>query len=190
MSRFLVALISLSALLCSCTAGTGSSEAPQAEAVPEDPAPPAAPAEAPVAETASSEAEAVSGDIFGEPITLTGPISAADVIKSPADYTDKTILVQGEVVDVCQKAGCWMVITDGENQIRVTMKGHGFAVRKDGAGSIALIQGKLQHIAPDPERTAHLESESAKPEAMPEKAGLQYEIDASGVSFSEAPKAG
>ncbi|MEE2828937.1 MAG: hypothetical protein VX498_07100, partial [Myxococcota bacterium] len=69
--------------------------------------------------------------------------------------------------------------------IRVTMKGHNYGVRKDGAGSMARIQGKVQHVPSNPDRTAHIESESAKPEAMPEKAGLEYEIDAAGVVFSE-----
>ena len=132
----------------------------------------------------------MTGDVFGQPITLTDAVSTGDLLAKPGDFEGKTILVKGSVVDVCQKMGCWMVITDGENSLRVTTKAHGFYVRKDGAGSSAMIQGTLKHIAPNPERTAHLEGESAKPEAMPEKAGVEYELDADGIVFSKAEKAG
>jgi hypothetical protein len=192
MSQFFPVFIAASMLFAGCE----SEPAAAPESAPTNPAP-AAEAEAepayegePTKEAETAKEETVTGNTFGEPITLTGPIPASAVIASPTDYTDKTILVQGDVVDVCQKAGCWMVITDGEKTMRVTMKGHGFAVRKDGAGSTALIQGTLKHIAPDPDRTAHFEGESKNPEAMPEKAGLEYEIDASGVQFSAKSNAG
>jgi len=187
MSRFYFLLLTASFLLGGCNSPSETAPAPEPEAAPEQAE--EAPAATDPAAEASPTAE-VTGDIFGEPITLTDAVSTADLLAKASDFEGKTVLVKGEVVDVCQKMGCWMVITDGENSLRVTTKAHGFYVRKDGAGSNALIQGTLKHIAPNPERTAHLESESAKPEAMPEKAGVEYEIDADGIVFSKAEKAG
>lgn len=195
MSRFLFALLTSSFLLAACTSSSDTTPSAEPEAAPEQAAPElAAPEHQEAASTdpspeASSTSE-VTGDVFGQPITLSDAVSTADLLAKPGAYEGKTVLVKGEVVDVCQKMGCWMVITDGESSLRVTTKGHGFFVRKDGAGSSALVQGTLRHIAPNPERTAHLEGESAKPGAMPEKAGVEYEIDADGIVFTQAEKAG
>jgi hypothetical protein len=190
MPRFVFFLLSSALLLCSCNEASDSPSSTDPEvASPEQQQDPAA--EQTEAASADEAAPAeVTGNVFGQPITLTETISSGELLAEPSKYEGKTLLVKGEVVDVCQKMGCWMVITDGEHSIRVTTKGHGFFVRKDGTGSVALVQGTLRHIAPNPERTAHLEGESAKPKAMPEKAGVEYEIDADGIVFTEAPKAG
>ncbi len=181
MSRFFFLLLTSAFLLGGCTSPSDTAAPTEPEAAPEQPQ------EAPAPTDSAPE---VTGDVFGQPITLTDAVSTGDLLAKPGDFEGKTILVKGSVVDVCQKMGCWMVITDGENSLRVTTKAHGFYVRKDGAGSSAMIQGTLKHIAPNPERTAHLEGESAKPEAMPEKAGVEYELDADGIVFSKAEKAG
>jgi hypothetical protein len=186
MSRFLFISLAALLLLCSCQADTGTPAVAAPEPPPAAESVPAAD-EAPAADEGSPD---VSGNVFGQPITITEAIAAADVIAKPGDYLGKPILVRGEVVDICQAMGCWMVITDGESGIRVTTKGHDFFVRKDGTGSMALVQGTLKHVAPDAERTAHLKGESAKPDQMPEKAGFEYEIEAAGVVFSETPKTG
>ena len=99
-------------------------------------------------------------------------------------FLDKTLVVEGRVADVCQKAGCWMVIEDQGRTMRITMKDHAFSVAKDGAGSDCQVHGTVIQKALDPETVAHLESESVNVEAMPEKKaedGQVYEIVASGV---------
>ena len=95
------------------------------------------------------------------------------------------VRVEGTVADVCSKMGCWLVLQQGDDSIRVTLKDHGFGVDRDSAGKTASLEGTLRQKDVDPEQAAHFESESRKPEAMPEKAGLEYEIDAAGVVFSE-----
>jgi len=122
---------------------------------------------------------------FGEQFTLTDSIKAKDLLAEPAPFAGKEVLVEGTVLDVCQKAGCWMVVSDGDKNIRVTVKEHGFAVAKDGAGQWAKIQGTLQEVAIDPDTVAHFEGESAKPDVMPEKQGQTFQIIATGVAFQD-----
>ncbi len=93
--------------------------------------------------------------------------------------------MEGNVVDVCQKAGCWMVMSDGARQLRVTMKDHGFAVDKQGAGSWAKVQGMVQEVPLDPATTAHFEGEADRPDLLPEKQGQTFQIHASGVSLQD-----
>ncbi len=120
---------------------------------------------------------------FGEPMVSDNTVSLADLLDSPDTYTGQTIRVQGTVADVCQTAGCWMVMADGERTMRITMKDHGFAVAKDAATSMGEVEGVVIARPADPERAAHFASEAANPDAMPENTGAEmlYEINATGV---------
>jgi len=132
-----------------------------------------------------------SGDwtTFGGEFTLEEILPAAALLSDPAPYTDKTVRVEGRVADVCQKAGCWMVIAEGDKTMRVRMKDHDFAVAKDGAGSQCQIEGVITAKPLDPEEAEHFASESANTDVMPEngmEAGaMTYEIIASAVQFKK-----
>ncbi len=124
---------------------------------------------------------------FGNPFTVTdAPIASVDFLKDPSKYDGNTIMVEGRVADVCQKAGCWLVLAEGDKSIRIRTKGHKFLVAKDGTGKTARIQGLVKSHKVDPEKVAHYESESVNKEIIPEKqAGTEtvYELIASGVAF-------
>ncbi len=126
---------------------------------------------------------------YGAPIADGPSLSAKDLLNDPALYVGKSVVVEGRVADVCAKAGCWMVIAEGDQTMRVRMKDHGFAVAKDGAGSDCRLSGEVVAVDIDPDTVAHYEGESRKPEVMPEKtakSGVTYEIVASGVAFRPA----
>ena len=126
---------------------------------------------------------------YGSDFTLTEALTAAELLSAPEKFVDQNVLVEGKVTDVCQKAGCWMVITDDETTMRVLMKEHGFAVDKGGTGATCRVEGTIVAREIDPEFVAHLESESTNVEAMPEKnaeGNIVYELNASGVSMMKA----
>ncbi len=148
-------------------------------------APAEAPAEAAVEEAASEEA-APAVQHFGVAFTVEDVTPAATLLAAPADYVDQTIRVEGRVTDVCQKAGCWLVITDETNHMRIRTKDHGFAVDKAGAGTTAQIEGLVVALAVDPDTVAHFESESSEGAAIPEhtaKDNTTYEMVASAVEL-------
>lgn len=143
------------------------------------------------------DADATNADAewqtFGTPpASATTPLQAKAFLDDPSTYADQWVTVEGEVTDVCQKMGCWMVVTDGERSMRVTMKDHAFSVAKDGAGATARVHGQVVRKAIDPASVAHYASESAKPDAMPEQgkeAGeATYEIVASAVDLKRTAK--
>ncbi len=168
-----IVILSLPALVA-CAKTTAPAEAP-AEA----------PTEAAVEEAAPEEA-APAVQHFGEAFTLEEVTPAATLLAAPADFVEKTIRVEGRVTDVCQKAGCWMVITDETNHMRIRTKDHGFFVAKDGAGSTAQIEGLVVALEVDPDTVAHFESESSEGATIPEhsaKDNTTYEMVASSVEF-------
>ncbi len=136
------------------------------------------------AEAPAAEAPAAEETRYGEPFTLTETISAADLLGDPSKYDGQMLLVEGRITEVCQKAGCWMVIAEGDKNMRILMKDHSFAVPKDSGGSDCQIQGKITSRELDAEWVEHLASESERPDEMPEKNAVNnrvYEVEATGV---------
>jgi hypothetical protein len=175
--------LSFSLLLAACSGGTIEQASPNPAGV--EPVPSAQDPIGTESGGAAKEVSAITWTHFGTEPTLTDSVKLRDFLDAPAGHVGKQILVEGNVVDVCQKAGCWLVMSDGDRQLRVTMKDHGFAVDKQGAGSWARIQGLVQEIPLDPDTTAHFEGESARPDLLPEKQGQKFQIHASGVSLQD-----
>lgn len=126
---------------------------------------------------------------FGNPFTVTeAPVTSIDLLADPAKYAGATIMVEGRVADVCQKAGCWLVMAEDDKSIRIRTKAHKFLVAKDGTGKVAKVEGIVRSHTVDPKRVAHYESESVNKEIIPEKqAGTEvvYEFVATGVAFKD-----
>ena len=162
------------------------SQAPETPAAVEAPTPEAPAAEAMTHEEPAAAAPTVvdGWSIYGEGVPEAEVVAAAALFDAPDTFVDKTLVIEGRVADVCQKAGCWMVIEDRGRTMRITMKDHAFSVAKDGAGSDCQVHGTVIQKALDPETVAHLESESVNKDAMPEKNaedGKVFEIVATGV---------
>jgi hypothetical protein len=188
--RSAVLCFALPALLLAACEGAPA-EAPAAAEAPVAEAPAA---EAPVAaEAAAAEPPAAAPAApgawahYGAPFSATTSVTAAELLADPARFEGQTVKVSGRVADVCSKAGCWMVVAEGDRTMRVLMKDHAFSVDKQGAGSDCEIEGMVEGKAVDPETVAHFESESRNPGVMPEKgaeAGSKvYQLVASGVAM-------
>ncbi len=160
-------ILVVSALLIGC----GANSEPEVAAAPEVKAPEAAPAAGP--------------EHFGAPFAVTESIQAAALLDDPAAQVGKTIKVEGRVADVCQKAGCWMVISDENRTMRVLMKDHEFSVAKDGTGAWATIEGTVVEKANDKAEAEHYASEAAKPELGPEATAgeKKFELVATAVEL-------
>jgi hypothetical protein len=108
------------------------------------------------------------------------------LLGAPQNYVGKTIVVEGRVADVCQAKGCWMVIADGDQTMRVVMKDHAFAVDMNGVGGDCQIQGTVSEKQVDAETVAHYASESSNPDAAPDAAGATFEFEATSVRMRPA----
>jgi hypothetical protein len=81
---------------------------------------------------------------LGKPLTLKEPLPLATVLAKPADYVGKTIQVKGKITEVCEMMGCWMDLTnDAGQKIRIKVNDGEIDFPKDGAGKMAVAEGKL-----------------------------------------------
>jgi hypothetical protein len=126
--------------------------------------------------------------VFGAAIAASSETSLADMLKSPKDYRDQTVTVQGRVKSACTRRGCWMQISAESDpaaaSCRVTFKDYGFFVPTDSAGAQAKVQGSLTVDTVSAERVAHLESEGAKfADKNPDGSANELRLVASGVEL-------
>ncbi|UCF36577.1 MAG: hypothetical protein JSU96_17430 [Acidobacteriota bacterium] len=64
-----------------------------------------------------------------------------NLVERSAEFLDQEVAVGGEIVEVCQTAGCWCILADGQERLYVTMLT--FSLPPEVAGSRCLAEGKL-----------------------------------------------
>ena len=108
----------------------------------------AAEAPAPEAAEASPEASA-DATSFGTTVPDGDALSPAELIAQADDLTGKTVLVEGEVREACQMAGCWLTLTDDQGRtVRVEVprdesESYVYTFPKDISGATVRLTGLL-----------------------------------------------
>lgn len=67
----------------------------------------------------------LNGDtgVYGKPVhPETIKITIEQLMASPEKYLGKMVSVQGKVKEVCPMAGCWVDMTDKDQQVRIKVK--------------------------------------------------------------------
>jgi len=107
---------------------------------------------------------------YGKEITLEKKTEISEIISDPSGYVGKKVLIEGEILAVCQMAGCWMEVANEEGQkIRVKVKDGEIVFPKEAVGKTALVEGEVY--------TIELDEEEAKDyfEHMAEDAGQEFD---------------
>lgn len=122
------------------------------------------------------------GLLYGTDFKGSESMTFSEVIEAKDKLDGQVITVKGYVSDVCAKAGCWMILTEGDKSIRVLTM-HDFLVPTGNAGKTAIISGVFKVRAFSEEEEEHYNEESATPKETIEKREETYEIEATGVKF-------
>lgn len=109
--------------------------------------------------------------------TDAGAAMSIDAASSKVDaLTNQPQAYSGRITQVCQKMGCWMVLTGEDGKFaRVAMHGHSFGIPKDSKGE-ALVYGTLTEKDISKKESDHLVADGAKAPASRE-----LQIDATSV---------
>jgi hypothetical protein len=107
--------------------------------------------------------ELSDGTLYGEDIDATQPvIKIADIFANLPAYQNKLVVVEGDVTQVCQSMGCWVMISNGTNEIRA-MTLHKFFMPKDMKNVKAVVQGEFEEKEITEEQAKHFAEESGQP---------------------------
>jgi hypothetical protein len=113
--------------------------------------------------------------------------SARPLKSALADYKEgskQPILVKGTVKKVCEKEGCWMVLEDQGEQLRVFFKDHSFFVTQKIKDKPALAEGILHKKVRSVAQQKHLledAGESARTIAAVKEDKVFFELEATGI---------
>jgi hypothetical protein len=131
-----------------------------------------------------SWSESPAAQTFGKPITSKKVVLLPEVIKQPAKYKDEKILLEGKIKDVCQMKGCWLMLSQGNDAIRIKFEGYSFFVPTDSRGKKARVEGKLMRETLSEERARHYASESKDADPSQIRGPQQVvTLEASGVQI-------
>jgi hypothetical protein len=134
-----------------------------------------------------SPAKLPDGTDFGAGITLSEVAEFGDVISQPEKYAGAPVLIRGRISDVCQRKGCWTVLSQGEDNVRVRFKDYGFFLPTDCSGKQAYVEGVVA-IETLSEKTAQHYAAESRSEDPSKISGPQQVVGftASGVRIVDA----
>lgn len=117
----------------------------------------------------STVAIAESGvQIFGE--TMPEEPASVSIGQAIESYKGQSgpMKLSGKITEVCQKKGCWMVLTEGETYARVRFKDYGFFVPVDSGQLNAVVYGTLSAIELSEDQANHYAEDAGSDERFPD----------------------
>lgn len=107
--------------------------------------------------------------IYGKGISLDSKTAISEILATPEKYLGKTVLIEGRVVDVCKKRGCWMEIaSDKEFQtIRVKVNDGEIIFPLVAKGKLAKVEGILEKFELTKEQTIMRMQHHAEEQGLP-----------------------
>jgi hypothetical protein len=88
------------------------------------------------------------GKKYGTGVTLKEVTKISTIFENPEEYTGKKVVVEGMIVDVCSKRGCWMEIASDKEfeKIRVKVEDGEIVFPLEAKGKNALVEGMVEKI--------------------------------------------
>lgn len=82
---------------------------------------------------------------YGEEITLSEKTKISKIVENPENYVGKKVLVEGTVVNVCKKRGCWIELASDKEfeTIRVKVQDGVIVFPMEAKGKTAVVEGEV-----------------------------------------------
>lgn len=128
---------------------------------------------------------------FGEKLTLKETTLISEINASPEKHVDKAVRIEGRVIDVCKKRGCWIKIaSDKEYESLLVKVDDGVIIfPMESKGKMALVEGKIEKVTLSMEQTLKREEHKCELEgkkfdaAKVTKPEVLYRLRATGAQI-------
>ncbi len=107
--------------------------------------------------------------------------SLGEAISQLDDLDGRSVLIEAEIQQVCQKKGCFFIARDGQAVARVRFKDYGFFIPTDSAGKTVQLAGSLERVEVTPEQAAHFAEDLGDDAEAAPMADFEYQITATAV---------
>lgn len=134
---------------------------------------------APAAKTAS----AAPAPAFGDPIPADARLTpVSEVLANPASFDGQQLTIEGKVVKLCKKKGCWFELSDGTSTsgILITAPKYNIFLAQGSEGKTVVAAGQFKKEVQDLKEAQHLAEDAG--EAVPTEAPVKLRLYATGVS--------
>lgn len=130
---------------------------------------------------------------FGAPVDAANVTPISTLMATPDDYLEAPVTIEGTVVGVCQKRGCWMSIASDKRfqNLRIKVKDGDMVFPMSAKGSKAIATGMLQKMDLDLDTTRRMKAHQAKEQgesfdpASVTEGMAYYQLVPTGVSILE-----
>jgi hypothetical protein len=96
-------------------------------------------------------AAAEEGKTYGKGVDGTGVIKVSELVANAEKYVGQTVRVEGVVIDVCAKRGCWMDLKSDGGKVRIKVDDGVMVFPMDAKGKHAVAEGVFTKIEMTPE---------------------------------------
>jgi hypothetical protein len=123
---------------------------------------------------------------FGAPMPATGnAISLKQAIADIGSHVlGEMIKVQGQVTEVCQAKGCWMILVDGDSYARITFEDYGFFVPIETSMQRSIVFGVLTEHTLSGEQAEHYAQDAGAKSTLKAKGEVrEYSLIARAVQL-------
>ncbi|MSP55183.1 MAG: DUF4920 domain-containing protein [Myxococcales bacterium] len=146
----------------------------------------ATPAAAPDVAPAAAAAPAWHVNL-GEPFAAAEIVPVDTIMKDPAAWNGKDVVVEGLVKEVCQKKGCWHTVATADPAVALMIKDKEYKIflPKDSAGKKVHIHGIFAVADMPQDEARHYAEDAGRDPSTIVGVQKSFEIDVAGVKFVE-----
>lgn len=120
----------------------------------------------------------------GETQSLKQAIAANETDASDASDANGMIKIEGQITEVCQAKGCWMILVDGDTYARVTFEDYGFFVPMETSMQRSVVYGTLTEHVLSGEQAEHYAQDAGAKSTLELKGEVkEYSIVARSVQL-------
>lgn len=105
------------------------------------------------------------------------------LIRNSNIFQEQEIATSGTIKQVCQKKGCFFLLTDGENEARITFKDYEFFIPTNSAGNMVRLVGEFKVNELSEEKARHYAEDANKRADGISGAKTEYNIVATSVKI-------
>lgn len=122
---------------------------------------------------------------FGGEVPVNGdPVSLREAIGSIEEAEGEFIKIRGQITEVCQAKGCWMILVDGDTYARITFEDYGFFVPTETSMQRTVIFGQLSQRTLSGQQAEHFAQDAGSQSKIKLEGEIrEYSILARGVQL-------
>lgn len=108
------------------------------------------------------------------------------LVRNADVFNGQTIATRGTIKQVCQKKGCFFMLSAAEDEIRITFKDYSFFVPQNSAGSRVQLVGNFRTKELSEDQTRHYAEDAGENTEKVKGAQKEYNIVATSVKIMDS----